>query len=151
MLIVFFDRKGVIYRHFFPRKTTVTGKAYLEVLKGLKRAVDRKRPKLSDSFILLHDKARPHKTSEIRNFLAENSIEELPHPPYSPVLAPCDFRLFPKLKNHLVGKGFQSDPQLKRRVNTFLNRLSENEWSAIFEELVRRWEQCFNENGIYFE
>jgi hypothetical protein len=25
---------------------------------------------------------------------------------------------------------FQSDPQLKRRVNTFLNSLSENEWSG---------------------
>lgn len=79
ILIVFFDRKGAIYRHFFPRKTTVTGKAYL-VLKGLKRAVDRKRPELSASFILLHDNTRPHKTSEIRNFSAENSIEELPHP-----------------------------------------------------------------------
>jgi histone-lysine N-methyltransferase SETMAR len=83
--------------------------------------------------------------------LAKNSIEELPHPPYSPDLAQCHFRLFPKLKNDLVAKSSQSDPQLKGRVNRFLNGFLESDWSAIFQELLRRWEQCFNEEGIYFE
>ncbi len=57
MFIVFFDSRGIVYRHFVPRLETVTGKSYLKVLKGLKRAVDRKRPELSDSFIL-HTRAR---------------------------------------------------------------------------------------------
>ena len=31
-------------------------------------------------------------------FLAKNKIALMPHPPYSPHLAPCDFFLFPKMK-----------------------------------------------------
>jgi len=42
----------------------------------------------------------------VREFLAQNKITTLPHPPYSPDLAPCDFFLFPKLKTHLKGHNF---------------------------------------------
>ncbi len=132
MFIVFFDSQGIVYRHFVPRKETVTGKSYLKVLKGLKRAVNQKRPEKCNGFILLHDNAPPHKNSEIPYFCAAKSIEVLPHPPYSSDLAPCDFRLFPNVKNHLVGKSSHSDPQLKRRVKSFLNSFLENDWSEIF-------------------
>jgi transposase len=44
-----------------------------------------------------------HTTLSIREFLAKKDIPILPHPPYSPDLAPCDFYLFPKLKSKLKG------------------------------------------------
>jgi transposase len=31
------------------------------------------------------------------------------HPPYSPDLAPCEYHLFPKLKEHLAGRRFSDD------------------------------------------
>ena len=43
---------------------------------------------------------------EIRKFLAKNNIAVLEHPPYSPDLAPCDFFLFPKLKEVIKGTHF---------------------------------------------
>jgi len=42
----------------------------------------------------------------------ENRFEisqELPHPPYSPDLAPADFFLFPKLKNHSERTSFPNN------------------------------------------
>jgi hypothetical protein len=39
--------------------------------------------------------------------LAKHSIPVVPHPPYSPDLAPCDFFLFPRLKSTLKGKRFE--------------------------------------------
>jgi hypothetical protein len=41
----------------------------------------------------------------------------VPHPPYSPDLAPCDFALFPKLKMKLKGQCFEtvSDIQGNRK------------------------------------
>jgi hypothetical protein len=33
----------------------------------------------------------PKNLSDVREFLAQNKITTLPHPPYSPDLAPCDF------------------------------------------------------------
>ena len=50
----------------------------------------------------------PHVTrqSPSMNFFAEKSIPVVPQPPYLPDLSPCDFLLFPWLKNHLKGRHF---------------------------------------------
>jgi len=40
----------------------------------------------------------PKNLSDVWEFLAQNNIVTLPHPPYSPDLAPCDFFLFPSSK-----------------------------------------------------
>jgi len=44
MLIVFFDWKGIIHYEFVPRGETVNTEFYLNVLKCLRQAVQRKRP-----------------------------------------------------------------------------------------------------------
>ncbi len=44
-----------------------------------------------------------HSAFNIRNFFAENQVNVLYHPPYSPALTPCDFFLFRKIKNTLKG------------------------------------------------
>ncbi len=57
--------------------------------------------------LLHHDKARPHTTAKaILQYLAAKKIKVYPHPPYSPDVAPCDFRLFPKLKEQLRNQMF---------------------------------------------
>lgn len=45
----------------------------------------------------------------------------MPHPPYSPDLAPSDYQLFPKLKEQLSGQRFRSDKEVKGEVARFLN------------------------------
>jgi hypothetical protein len=37
----------------------------------------------------------------------------VPHPPYSPDLAPCNFFLFPRLKSTLKGKQFQDVAEIQ--------------------------------------
>jgi len=44
----------------------------------------------------------------------------LPHPPYSPDLAPSDFHLFPKLKEHLMGQRFSCDEEVKSAVRKWV-------------------------------
>ena len=44
------------------------------------------------------------------------------HPPYSPDLAPSDFFLFPKMKEHLAGKRFVNDEDLKNTVGGHMVR-----------------------------
>ncbi|GFS68743.1 uncharacterized protein TNCV_1959461 [Trichonephila clavipes] len=46
------------------------------------------------------------KPFSVDRFLGSKNIPVAPHPPYSPDLSPCDFFLFPKLKNHLKGHHF---------------------------------------------
>jgi histone-lysine N-methyltransferase SETMAR len=58
--------------------------------------------------MLLHDNASSHKATIVREYLKQEQVVELPHPPYSPDLAPCDFFLFPSLKNNLAGRKYQT-------------------------------------------
>jgi hypothetical protein len=42
----------------------------------------------------------------------------LPHPPYSPDLAPADFFLFPKMKMQMKGRRFQTFAEIQRESQT---------------------------------
>jgi hypothetical protein len=46
---------------------------------------------------------RPLTAYIVQEFLAENKMAVVPHPPCSPYLAPSDFILFPKMKIRLKG------------------------------------------------
>jgi transposase len=50
------------------------------------------------------------------------------HPPYSPDLAPCNYRLFPKLKNALKGQRFADIPDIQRNVTTLMWGILENDF-----------------------
>jgi transposase len=54
------------------------------------------------------------------------------HPPYSPVLAPSNFWLFPKLKNALKGRRFADIPDMKCNVTTLLRGIPKNEFQDSF-------------------
>ena len=62
----------------------------------------------------MHDNARPYTARQTLAMLREQFHWEIfEHPPYSPDLAPSDFSLFPKLKEHLADKRFANDEDLK--------------------------------------
>ena len=54
---------------------------------------------------LLHDNAPAHKSGMVQEYLKESGLNVLDHPAYSPDLSPCDFWLFPRLKEMLAGYG----------------------------------------------
>ena len=68
------------------------------------------------SWLFHHDNAQVHNALEIREFLAKINIAVLEQPPYSPDLAPCDFFLFPKLKEVIKGTRFQDLEAIKTAV-----------------------------------
>jgi histone-lysine N-methyltransferase SETMAR len=53
--------------------------------------------------LLLHDNVPAHMSLKTTEFVTNNNMAIVPHPPYSLDLAPCDFALFPKLKMKLKG------------------------------------------------
>jgi hypothetical protein len=67
------------------------------------------------------------------------------HPPYSPDLAPCDFWLFPKLKNAL--KRFADFSDIQCNVKTLLRGIPEN----FFRQWHHRLTKCIASQGEYFE
>ena len=77
-----------------------------------------RRGKLSRGNVFLHDNARPHTTRQRKKTLLREQFyrDIFEHPPYSPNLARSYFFLFPKMKEHLVGKRLASDEDLKNAV-----------------------------------
>ena len=99
----------------------------------------------------LHDNGRPHVSSITTQFLTANNVRILPHPPYSPDLAPCDFWLFGYLKNKLSGQRFGSDEELHQVVTSILDDIPKNEGKKTFYKWLERLQTCINAGGDYFE
>jgi len=110
MLICFFDQKGIVYKEFIPPGQTLNASLYVEVLIRLRENVRRKRPDQwqNNTWLLHHDNAPAHAALLTRPFLTDNNMTVVPHPPYSPDLAPSDFLLFPKPKMKIKGRRFQT-------------------------------------------
>jgi hypothetical protein len=73
------------------------------------------------------------------------------HPPYSPDLAPCDFWLFPKLKNALRGQNFTDIPDIQPNVTTLLRGIPENDFEDGFRHWHHRLTKSIASQGKYFE
>ncbi|GBM30348.1 hypothetical protein AVEN_230394-1 [Araneus ventricosus] len=78
-------------------------------LARLREAFQRKHPGNLSDIILLHDNTRP-----ILLAAAKVQIGSLESPSYSPNLAPSDYLLFPKLKEHFSGTSFSSNSDVKK-------------------------------------
>ena len=78
------------------------------VLREFRKTFRRKRPELFESgqWHFYQDNAPVHKSILVTDYLTQMGIKTVPHPPYSPDLAPCDFWLFPKLKENLRGNRY---------------------------------------------
>src|SRR5438128_2697576 len=51
--------------------------------------------------VMLHHDNAAHTSKVVTKYLKQERVNVLPHPPYSPDLAPCDFLLFPNSKKNL--------------------------------------------------
>ncbi|GFW32557.1 uncharacterized protein TNCV_677141 [Trichonephila clavipes] len=76
--------------------------------------------------------------SDLNRFLASKNIPVAPQPPYSPDLSPCDFFLFPKLKNHLKGHHFGTLENIRTAVTDQLKAIPISEFHQCYEEWKKR-------------
>ena len=138
---------------FLPQGQTVNQHVYIEILWRLLRSVCEKRCELwQDNAWLLHqDNAPAHNALSIRQFLAERNVTVLDHPPYSPDLAPCDFFLFPKLKEVIKGACFPDMEAIKKAVTTELKCIPEESFQECMEAWQNGMRKCVRLEGNYFE
>ena len=152
MVVVFFDWKGIVLHEFVPPGPMVNRQLYQEVLAHLRDTVCGKRPELweNQTWILHHDNALAHVSLLIRSYLAKHQTSVVPHPPYSPDLAPADFFLFPKLKTTLKGCHFQTIEEIKENAVRELRAITESAFQEAFQQW-KKWERCIASGGDYFE
>ncbi|UYV77386.1 hypothetical protein LAZ67_15000814 [Cordylochernes scorpioides] len=105
----------------------------------------------NNDWILHVGNARPHTAHVVLQFLAKHSTIQIPHPPYSPDLAPNDFFLYPKLKMNLKGRKFDNVDMIQAESKATLRNLSKSDFISCFDNWKKRWNRCIEAGGAYFE
>ena len=116
MLCIWWDQKGVLYYELLKPGETINGERYRTKLIRLKRAIAAKCPEYAtrhEAIIFHHDNARPHVAIPVKKYLENSEWGVLPHPPYSPDLAPSDYHLFRSMQNALTRIRFTSEQGIK--------------------------------------
>ena len=75
----------------------------------------------------------------------------LEQPPYSLDLAPCDFFLFPTVKNTIKGTRFSSTNAIKKAVTKELRGIPQESFQKNIDAWKSRIEKCNELKGDYFE
>ena len=100
-------RKRYYHVGLFTQEKYNTGVYYANLLDQLRTAIREKRQgKLSKGVLLQQDNARVHTCKVAMDAVERNGYELIPHPAYSPDLAPCELFLFPNLKKDIRGLHF---------------------------------------------
>ena len=73
-------------------------------------------------------------------------IKTVPHPPYNPDLAPCDFWLFPKFR----GCHYEAIEEMKEAVTKVIDMLTQEDFHGAFQKLLERY-KCIAAGGDYLE
>ena len=101
--------------HWVPTGQRVNKEYYAEVLRESRKRFRqkrfrRKRPALfkSGQWHFHRDNAPVHNSIFVTDYLTKMGIKTVSHPPYSRDLAPCDFWLFPKLREKLRGCRYET-------------------------------------------
>jgi histone-lysine N-methyltransferase SETMAR len=85
----------------------ITDAPYSLLLNRLKTELQEKCPWLAHRKILFHyDNAPAHSSGVVAAKLMELGFQLVPHPLFSPDLAPSDYYLFPNMKKLLAGRRF---------------------------------------------
>ena len=94
---------------------------------------------------------RVHTCKVPMDAVERNGYALIPHPAYSPDLAPNDFFLFPKMKKDIHGCHFQSQEEITTAVEEWVNGKNPDFFSPGMMALEHRWSKCITLEGNYIE
>ena len=125
MMIIFWDKDGVLLTEYLPRGTTINGARYASIIERLHFViVEKGRGKVSLEVLLLHDNAPIGKCKIVQAAIRQAGFIELNHPIYSPDIASSDYNLFSNLKKFLRGKNLSSNDEAVTTVEDYLTDLN---------------------------
>jgi histone-lysine N-methyltransferase SETMAR len=148
MLSVWWDVQGVVYWELLPPNTTITASKYRAHLNKVAAEFAKKRSK-NGQIYYQHDNAKPHVAKVVKQKLEQLCWKSLPHPPYSPDLAPSDYHLFRSLSNDLRDRKFENEDDLKKHLQDFFDSKSVAFYAKGIHDLPNRWREVIASHGNY--
>lgn len=154
LLCVWWNYEGLVYFETVPDGRTITAEIYCGQLTRMYEVLSQKYPGLVNRkrVLLQQDNARPHTAKVTRDKIEElGGIEILPHPAFSPDLAPSDYYLFRSMAKFLRGKRFESRENIESAVQQFFASKPKEWFYQGLKELAERWVRTIEYDGLYFE
>ena len=97
------------------------------------------------------DNARVHTCKVAMDTVERNGYELIPHPAYSPNLAPSDFFLFTNLKKDIRECHFRSDEEIVTAVKEWVSGKDPDFFSSGLMTFEYRWSKSITQEGNYIE
>ena len=112
---------------------------------------EKHRGKLSKGILLQQDNARVHTCKIAMNAVEQNGYELIPHPTYSPYLAPSDYFLSSYLKKDIRGRHFRSNEEVVAAVEEWVRDNDPGFFNSGLMALEHHWSKCIILEGNYIE
>ena len=137
---------------FLPKRSTITGVYYANLLDQLRIAIhEKRRDKLSKGVLLQQDNSRVHTCKVAMDAVERNRYDLIQHPAFSPDLAPSNFFLFPNLKKDIRELHFWFDEEVVTAIEEWVNGKDPDFFSSGLMALEHRWSKCITLEGNYIE
>ncbi|UYV77494.1 hypothetical protein LAZ67_15001263 [Cordylochernes scorpioides] len=124
MLCVWWDQTGVVYFKLLKPGETVNTSRYEQQMHSLREGLNEKRPELL-----------------VKNTIKDLGWELLPHPPYSPDLAPSDYHLFTSLGHALKNQEFSNSDILRKWLVDWFDSKGIEFFRQGIRKLPERWSE----------
>ena len=147
---VFWEEQGILFIDYLEKGRTINSKYYIALLVHLKEEIAKKTATNEEEKMLFHqNKTLCHKLIAKIAKLHESHFELLPHPPYSPDLAPSNYWLFADLKRMLLKKRFRSNEEAISETEAYFEAKDKLFYKKGFKLLEKCWNQVITLEGDY--
>lgn len=154
MLCVWWNFEGIVHFELVPDGRGITAEVYSHQLERVEAVMRERYPALVNRkrVLLQQDNAPPHTARRTQEKIRDDlNFELLPHPAYSPDLAPSDYHLFRALAHFLRGRRFNSSEEVENGCREFFASKTPEWYRAGIEQLADRWLRIIDHNGLYFK
>jgi [histone H3]-lysine36 N-dimethyltransferase SETMAR len=152
MLCIWWDYQGVVYYEVLNYGQILDADLYCQQLDRLREVLAIKRPSLVNRNRLIYqrDNARPHSAKKTQQKIKTFSgWEVLPHPPYSPDIAPSDYHLFRPLQTFLNNKTFNDIIGIRSEIDKFIDITPQLFYEEGIKKLANKWQDVIDNDGDY--
>jgi histone-lysine N-methyltransferase SETMAR len=154
MLSVWWNFEGVLHFELVPHGRAVNAELYTQQLDCVYEVLKSRYPALVNRrcALLQHDNAPAHRARLTKAKIQElEGVELLPHPAYSPDVAPSDYGLFRSMATFLRGRRFETVSEVEEACHEFFASKDKDWYLHQIRLLAERWLTVIENDGLYFE
>ena len=150
MMIIFWDKDGVLLTEYLPRGIMISGPCYASIIERLHSViVEKGRGKVSRGVLLLHDNAPIGKCNIVQTAIRQAGFIELNHQTCSLNIPPANYHPLLNLKKFLRLKNFNSNDEAITTVEDYLTDFNSEFCCKGIQSLHDRWQRVVASEGQY--